>query len=125
MSLWRQLTYGLRGLDASNRKESAKSARRSSIISRKRPLSGSRVDFLLKDAKRAARLELGNMTVAQEQVRYRMDGRMRSAMFSSDVRFAARQLRNQSRIYYRRDPDAVARRLRQHGDFQRRQSNPF
>jgi putative ABC transport system permease protein len=45
------------------------------------------------DAKRAARLELGNMTVVQEQVRsYGWENVVRT--FSSDVRFAARQLRN-------------------------------
>jgi putative ABC transport system permease protein len=45
------------------------------------------------DAKRAARLELGNMTVAQEQIRsYGWENVVRT--FSSDVRFAARQLRN-------------------------------
>jgi putative ABC transport system permease protein len=45
------------------------------------------------DAERAARLELGNMTVAQEQVRsYGWENAVRT--FLSDLRFAARQLRN-------------------------------
>ena len=45
------------------------------------------------DAKRAARLELGNMTVVREQVRsYGWENAFRT--LASDLRYAARQLRS-------------------------------
>ena len=92
MSLWRQLTYGLRGLMHQTEKnqqvgeEVQHYFEEATAVWKSRGLSA-------EDAKRAARLELGNMTVAQEQVRsYGWENVVR--MFSSDVRFAARQLRN-------------------------------
>jgi putative ABC transport system permease protein len=92
MSLWRQVTHGLRGLMRQTEKnqeigeEVQHYFEEATAVWQSRGLSG-------EDAKRAARLELGNMTVAQEQVRsYGWENVVRT--FSSDVRFAARQLRN-------------------------------
>jgi putative ABC transport system permease protein len=92
MSLWRQLTHGLRGLmrHAEKHEEVGEEVKHyfeeTTAVWKSRGLSA-------EDAKRAARLELGNMTVVQEQVRsYGWENVVRT--FSSDVRFAARQLRN-------------------------------
>ncbi len=92
MSLWRQLAHGLRGLvrQAEKNQEIGEEVQHfleeATVVWESRGLSA-------EDAKRAARLELGNMTVAQEQVRaYGWENLVRT--FSSDVRFAARQLRN-------------------------------
>ncbi len=92
MSLWRQLTHGLRGLMRQPEKnqevgeEVEHYFEEATAVWKSRGLSD-------EDAVRAARLELGNMSVAQEQVRsYGWENTVRA--FSFDVRFAARQLRN-------------------------------
>jgi hypothetical protein len=92
MSLLRQLTHGLHGLVCRARKnqdideevqhyfEEATAAWRSRGVS-------------AEDAKQAARLELGNMTVVKEQVRsYGWENAVRT--FFYDLYFASRQLRN-------------------------------
>jgi putative ABC transport system permease protein len=91
MSIWRQLTYGLRGLARQTEKnqevgEELRHYYEEAIaVWRSRGLSA-------QDAERAVRLELGNLTAAQEQVRsYGWENAART--FSFDVRFAARQLR--------------------------------
>jgi putative ABC transport system permease protein len=91
MSLWRQLTHGLRGL--TNRKaadqdvtdevqqylEDATAALMATGLSRE-------------DAERAARLELGNLTVVREQMRASgWENLVR--IFFADLHYAARQLR--------------------------------
>jgi putative ABC transport system permease protein len=91
MSLWRQLTHGLRGL--TNRKaadqdvtdevqqylEDAAAALMATGLSRE-------------DAERAARLEFGNLTVVREQVRASgWENLVR--IFFADLHYAARQLR--------------------------------
>ena len=92
MSFWRQLTHGIRGLTRQpemNQEigEEVQHYFEEAIAHWKsRGLSA-------EDAERAARLELGNMTVVQEQVRsYGWENAART--FSFDVRFATRQLRN-------------------------------
>ena len=92
MSLLRQLTHGLRGLVCRARKnqdvdeevqhyfEEATAAWRSRGVS-------------AEDAKQAARLELGNLTVVKEQVcSYGWENAVRT--FFYDLHFASRQLRN-------------------------------
>ncbi|HUA16855.1 MAG TPA: ABC transporter permease [Verrucomicrobiae bacterium] len=91
MSIWRQVTRGLRGLLQANRQdqeigdevrhyfEEATEAYRARGLSEE-------------EARRAARLELGNPSTAEEQVRaYGWENAVRT--FSSDLRFGARQLR--------------------------------
>ena len=91
MSLWRQLTHGLRGLLQTEKNQELGEEiqhyfEEATAVWKSRGLSA-------EDAKRAARLELGNMTVAQEQVC--SDGWENVIRtFSSDIRFAGRQLRN-------------------------------
>ncbi|HEY6844850.1 MAG TPA: permease prefix domain 1-containing protein [Terracidiphilus sp.] len=83
MSFWRQLTHGLRGLLRQTEKnqevgeEVQHYFEEATAAWKSRGLSD-------EDAKRAARLELGNMTVAQEQVcSYGWENVVRT--FSSDV----------------------------------------
>jgi putative ABC transport system permease protein len=92
MSLWRQLTHGLRGLtrQADKNREVDEEVQlyfdEATDAWKSRGLSA-------EDAKRAARLELGNATVVEEQVRsYGWENVVRT--FFSDLRFAVRQLRN-------------------------------
>lgn len=92
MSLWRQLTHGLRGLTRRAKKDREVDEEvqhyfeEAAAAWRSRGLSA-------EDARKVARLELGNMTVVEEQVRsYGWENMVRT--FFSDVRFAARQLRN-------------------------------
>ncbi len=92
MSLWRQLTHGLRRLarPAKTSQETDEELRHyfeeATAAWKARGLSAD-------DAMRAARREFGSMTVAEEQVRsYGWENAVRT--FFSDLRFAARQLRN-------------------------------
>jgi putative ABC transport system permease protein len=92
MSLWRQLTHGLRGLTrrAKRNDEAGEELRHyfeeATAASRARGLSAD-------DAKREAQREFGSMTAVEEQVRsYGWENAVRT--FFSDLRFAARQLRN-------------------------------
>src|ERR1700685_4607941 len=90
MSLWRQLTYGLRSLangakhDRDVADEVEQYFEEAEAAWRSRGLSA-------EDAKRAARLEAGNVAVTQERVNsYGWENTARS--FFADLRFAARQL---------------------------------
>jgi putative ABC transport system permease protein len=92
MSLWRQLTYGLRGLmqrkvtDRDIADEVQQYLDEATAVWMERGLSA-------EDAKRAARLELGNAITIREQVRsYGWENIVRS--FAADLRYAGRQLRN-------------------------------
>lgn len=92
MSFWRQLTHGLRGLTrrAEKHEEIGDEVRQyfeeATAAWRSRGLSA-------EDAKRAARLELGNMTVVEEEVAsYGWENVVRTIV--NDLRFAGRQLRN-------------------------------
>ena len=92
MSLWRQITYGFRRLiqhsaaDDDVADEVQQYFEESVAAWQTRGLT-------LKTRKRAARLELGNMTVMREQVRsYGWENTLRT--FASDLHYAARQLRS-------------------------------
>jgi putative ABC transport system permease protein len=92
MSLWRQLKSGLRGLasraqaDRDVADEVQQYLDEAAAAWEARGLSS-------EDAKRAARLELGNTTVVQEQVSsYGWENTVRTLV--ADLRYAARQLRN-------------------------------
>ncbi len=90
MSLWRQLTYGLRSLanrakhDRDTAEEVEQYFEEAEAALRSRGLSAD-------DARRAARLEAGNLTLVRERVNaYGWENIARS--FFSDLRFAGRQL---------------------------------
>jgi putative ABC transport system permease protein len=90
MSLWRQLTYGLRSLanrakhDRDIAEEVEQYFEEAEAAWRSRGLSA-------KDARRAARLEVGSVAVATERVNsYGWENAARS--FFDDLRFAGRQL---------------------------------
>ncbi len=92
MSLWRQFSYGLRGLihrsvkDSDADDEVRQYFEETVAAWQARGLSA-------EDARRAARLELGNPTVVREQVRsYGWENALRT--FASDLGYAARQLRS-------------------------------
>jgi putative ABC transport system permease protein len=92
MSLWRQLTHGLRSLisrsqtDQDIGDEVEQYFEEATAAWRERGLS-------VEDAKRAARLESGNMAIVQEQVRsYGWENAFR--IIGGDLRYAARQLRS-------------------------------
>ncbi|HEX6496643.1 MAG TPA: ABC transporter permease [Acidobacteriaceae bacterium] len=91
MSVWRQLTRGFRGLlhRSAHDQEAGEEVRQyfeeAATAYRERGLSEA-------EAHRAARLECGTPTLAQEQVRsYGWENTVRTIL--SDLRFAARQLR--------------------------------
>jgi predicted permease len=91
MSLWRQLTYGLRSLvnrakhDRDVADEVEEYFEEAAAAWRSRGLSA-------QDARRAARLEAGNMAVIKERVNsYGWENAART--FFGDLRFAGRQLR--------------------------------
>ena len=91
MSLWRQLTCGLRGLT----QHSVQSHEVDEEVGQY--FDDAVADWMSRglcaeDAKRAARLQLGNINAVREQVRsYGWENALRE--FFSDLRFAARQLR--------------------------------
>ena len=92
MSLWRQLTHGIRGLTRQVEKNQELDEELQHFFDEATDAWRSR-GLPAEDAKRAARLELGNMTAVEEQVRsYGWENAVRT--FFSDLRFAARQLRN-------------------------------
>ena len=92
MSLWRQLTHGLRGLTRQREKNQEVDEELQHYFEEAVTLAKSR-GLSDEEAERAARLELGNLTITQEQVRsYGWENAVRT--FSFDLRFAARQLRN-------------------------------
>jgi putative ABC transport system permease protein len=91
MSIWRQLTYGLRGLvrhrdrdrDASDEVEQYFDEVTTEWMAR---------GLTPEEAKRAAQLEMGNVAATREQVRsYGWENTL--AAFWADLRFAGRQLR--------------------------------
>src|SRR5437773_7965883 len=91
MSLWRQITRGLRALgnrtatDHDVADEVKDYVERAAAVYVARGLS-------VRDARRAAQLEVGNMTVAREQVRsYGWENAIESVFV--DLRFAVRRLR--------------------------------
>jgi hypothetical protein len=92
MSLWRQLTYGLRRLlDRSQADNDADEEVRQYF--EESVAAWQARGLTAEDAKRAARLELGNMTVVREQVRsYGWENAVRT--FASDLSYAVRQLRS-------------------------------
>ena len=91
MSLWRQLERGMSGL--------IRQARKSEDIALEvrqylddAVAAGMARGLSPDEAQRAARLELGNLTLVQEQVRsYGWENAVRTFLF--DLRYAARQLR--------------------------------
>jgi putative ABC transport system permease protein len=92
MSLWRQLTHGLRSLihrapvDQDIADEVQQYFEEAAAACRARGLS-------VEEAKRAARLEVGNVTVVREQVRsYGWENAIRTT--ATDLRYAVRQLRS-------------------------------
>jgi hypothetical protein len=92
MSLWRQVTYGFRRLthraaaDEDAADEVQQYFEEALAAAKARGLSS-------EDARRAARLESGNMTVVREQVRtYGWESAVR--IIASDLHYAARQLRS-------------------------------
>jgi len=94
MSLWRQLRQGLRGLlngavvDRDVADEVQQYLEEAAAAGMARGLSSD-------EAQRAARLEMGNMTVVREQVRsYGWENAI--ATMAADLRYAARQLRSNS-----------------------------
>jgi putative ABC transport system permease protein len=92
MSLWRQLTYGLRSLTrrATTDKDADDEVRQ---YFEETVAAWQARGLTAEDARRAARLELGNMTVVREQVRsYGWENALRP--FASDLSYAARQLRS-------------------------------
>jgi len=92
MSLWRQLTYGLRGL-ARRRKRNQETDEEVRHYFEEATAAGMARGLSSEDAIRAARREIGSITAVEEQVRsYGWENTIRT--FFSDLRFAARQLRN-------------------------------
>jgi putative ABC transport system permease protein len=92
MSIWRQLTHGLRGLTLRGKKNSEADEEVRQYFEEATAAWVAR-GLSAEDAKRAARLEFGSATVAAEQVRsYGWENQVRTFFF--DLRFAARQLRN-------------------------------
>jgi putative ABC transport system permease protein len=92
MSLWRQLTYGIRGLLHRNKADNDTADELRQYFEETVAAWQAR-GLTAEDAKRAARLELGNMTVVREQVRsYGWENALRT--FASDLSYAARQLRS-------------------------------
>jgi putative ABC transport system permease protein len=91
MSLWRQLTRGLRGL--ANRRGAYQDVDDEvQQYFEDATAAGVASGLSLKDAQRAASLQLGNVTVVREQVReYGWENITRT--FFGDLRYAARQLR--------------------------------
>src|SRR5580704_17339284 len=91
MSLWRQLTRGLRAL--TNRRvadQDVDDEVQQYLDDTTAALVASGLSPM--DARRAARLELGNVTVVREQLReYGWENLIRT--FVADLRYAARQLR--------------------------------
>jgi putative ABC transport system permease protein len=92
MSLWRQLTYGLRGLTHRTTKDNDADDEVRQYFEETVAAWQAR-GLTAEDARRAARLELGNMTVVREQVgSYGWESALRT--FAADLRYAARQLRS-------------------------------
>ena len=92
MSIWRQLTHGLRGLALRGKRNSEADEEVRQYFEEASAAWIAR-GLSAEDARRAARLEFGSATVAAEQARsYGWENQLRAFVF--DLRFAARQLRN-------------------------------
>ena len=92
MSLWRQLKSGLRALANRTRADQDIADEVEQYLDEATAAWEAR-GLSAEDAKRAARLELGNTTVVREQVRsYGWENLVRTA--AADLRYAARQLAN-------------------------------
>ncbi|MFZ0691356.1 MAG: ABC transporter permease, partial [Acidobacteriaceae bacterium] len=92
MSLWRQLTYGFRRLTRPSAADDDAAEEVQQYFEESVAAWQTR-GLTLEDAKRAARLELGNTTLMREQVRsYGWENTLRTS--ASDLRYAARQLRS-------------------------------
>jgi putative ABC transport system permease protein len=92
MSLWRQLTYGFHKL-VHHRAADDEAADEVRQYFEDAIAAGEARGLSTEAAKRAARLELGNMTVVREEVRtYGWESTVRT--IGSDLRYAARQLRS-------------------------------
>jgi putative ABC transport system permease protein len=92
MSVWRQLTYGFRSLPHRSKadNDAADEVRQ---YFEETVAAWQERGLTEEDAKRAARLELGNMTVVREQVRsFGWENAFRT--LASDLGYAARQLRS-------------------------------
>ena len=122
MSLWRQLSRGLRALvnrSAADRDIADEVQQYIDDAAAAFEASG----LSPEDARRAARRQLGSVTAVHEQVRaHGWEHIVETTL--SDIRHAARRIR---RYPVRRWllPDAGARHRREHRDFQRRQSGPL
>jgi len=91
MALWRQFSYGLRSLIHRSVKDSDDDDEVRQYFEETVAAWQAR-GLTAEDAKRAARLELGNMTAVREQVRsYGWENAIRT--IASDLGYAARQLR--------------------------------
>ncbi len=91
MSLWRQFTRGMRGLLRQNRANEDISAEVRQYLD-DTVAAGIARGLSPDEAQRAARLELGNLTLVQEEVRsYGWENAVRTFVF--DLRYALRQLR--------------------------------
>jgi putative ABC transport system permease protein len=92
MSLWRQLIYGSRSLFRQSKAEHDAEDEVRQYFEEAVAAWQAR-GLTAEDARRAARLELGNMTVVREQVRsYGWENALRTMV--SDLRYAARQPRS-------------------------------
>ncbi|HEX4312145.1 MAG TPA: ABC transporter permease [Acidobacteriaceae bacterium] len=91
MSLWRQLTYGIRRLVRSNKADNDAADEVEQYFAEAIAAAKAR-GLSDNDARRDARLEIGNMTTVREQVRsFGWENAART--FWSDLHYAARQLR--------------------------------
>lgn len=94
MSPWRQLTHGLRGLMNRTKADQDLSDEIRQYFE-EAAATGMAHGLSADEARRAARLELGNMTAVQEQVRsYGWENVLRTV--AADLHYAARQLRANS-----------------------------
>ncbi|HMG87475.1 MAG TPA: ABC transporter permease [Terracidiphilus sp.] len=92
MSLWRQLTHGLRGL-ARRGKRNQETDEEVRHYFEEAAADARARGFSAEDAIRTARREIGSITAIEEQVRsYGWENAVRT--FLADLRFAARQLRS-------------------------------
>ena len=117
MSLWRQLARGLRALSNRAATDHEVADEVDDYVEHARAAYIAR-GFSPHDATRAARLDIGNVTAAREQVRsYGWENAIETLF--GDLRFAARRLQNESGIFHRRRHHIGARDRCDDGNFQR------
>ena len=104
MSLWRQLTRGVRGAHAPGRRRPGRQRRGASTIF-EQAVDGARSPRGLSpdEARRAARLELGTAAAVSEQVRVYGWENVVGDIALADLRYAARRLRSEPGLH-RRSP---------------------